>query len=473
MDNKENRQFYWEVKNFVGKKHDPISKQPASKPNLVENVKSVLNQNSLYRQSNFNPNLTSLNSVSQAINIINHTNHEGNPNCPAYTKNVHRNAFGIIKESISTLPRYSTIIQASLGQTQPSDSPPSGPIPGPTPVDPDRYDPDLDPDAERGYGPEEESGTDDVNKGRLSFEPSKEVDDIVGNLKRAYGMPSPINVSGAERSAAAAERNAAIRDANIAAEAERNRKKQKMLNAKTPEEKAAAMQDLRNFNDRTMRGSGENLGGAQVALKYASKAAENALPYGDRPISPFYKITRNQFKQEFGRDYDESGGANTANMRALENWKTNLPGRIREIESIEQSNAVHAAKIAEWKRIKDNKSLSKEEKLRLIELAGIRAKIENPIYKPRLSDYDVAPRPGEISPSGRPVKLPPGTGEFPTKREEEPLSASDLLALSIDQQKAELELIKKDPEYRKKLRDAEIARIQSQPGFLFKILKGQ
>jgi len=54
---------------------------------------------------------------------------------------------------------------------------------------------------------------------------------------------------------------------------------------------------------------------------------------GDKPISPFYRMTRNEFKSTLGRDFDESGGANTDNMRALINHQTNLGQRLHDIES--------------------------------------------------------------------------------------------------------------------------------------------
>ncbi len=71
---------------------------------------------------------------------------------------------------------------------------------------------------------------------------------------------------------------------------------------------------------------------SRVALRYQKKAQENALPLGERPISPFYNMTRNQFNSTFGRDFDESGGANTNNMMALRNNKNNLGQKLQDIE---------------------------------------------------------------------------------------------------------------------------------------------
>lgn len=52
----------------------------------------------------------------------------------------------------------------------------------------------------------------------------------------------------------------------------------------------------------------------------------------DKPISPFYRMTRNEFKSTLGRDFDESGGANPDNMRALLNHQSNLGQRLQDID---------------------------------------------------------------------------------------------------------------------------------------------
>lgn len=89
---------------------------------------------------------------------------------------------------------------------------------------------------------------------------------------------------------------------------------------------------LANLSVKTNQNNPSPSSQSRMALRYQKKAQENALPYGDRPISPFYKTTRNQFQNEFGRDFDTSGGANTSNMRALVNNQTNLGGKLTDIE---------------------------------------------------------------------------------------------------------------------------------------------
>ena len=74
---------------------------------------------------------------------------------------------------------------------------------------------------------------------------------------------------------------------------------------------------LRELSVRTNQNNPNSSSQSRIALRYQKKAEENALPLGERPLSPFYKTTRNQFQSEFGRDFDASGGSNTSNMVAL------------------------------------------------------------------------------------------------------------------------------------------------------------
>jgi hypothetical protein len=98
MDNKQNRQFYWEVKDFMGKPHSPTA--PASKPSdILSSAKNILEQKKTYRQSAYNPNITSLNNISQAIVSGQNANSKGTPNTPAHGKNIDGNAFRSLQET--------------------------------------------------------------------------------------------------------------------------------------------------------------------------------------------------------------------------------------------------------------------------------------------------------------------------------------------------------------------------------------
>jgi hypothetical protein len=140
----------------------------------------------------------------------------------------------------------------------------------------------------------------------------------------------------------------------------------------------------------------------KVALRYAKKAKENELPLGERPISPFYKTTRNQFRAEFGRDFDASGGATPANMRGLVNIKTDLAGRLNDIETGWQDKMAWEAQLKAGepftKRIAPNsKEFYQQEKQRMDATwkAKGRAENQNPVHNYRARDFDV---PGMVKP---------------------------------------------------------------------------
>lgn len=140
---------------------------------------------------------------------------------------------------------------------------------------------------------------------------------------------------------------------------------------------------------------------SKVALRYQKKAEENALPLGDRPISPFYQTTRNQFRAEFGRDFDASGGATPANMRGLVNIKTNLAGRLKDIESGWQDKMAWEAQLAAGQKYKNPFA-----KMAATLVAKTKAEQENPVHDYVASDFDVPEirRPGE--PEGTERTLP-------------------------------------------------------------------
>ena len=86
--------------------------------------------------------------------------------------------------------------------------------------------------------------------------------------------------------------------------------------------------DPGSFGEKFRDMSASEMGTISAAA--AKKEADKIR--GDKPISPFYRMTRNEFKSTLGRDFDESGGANTDNMRALLNHQSNLGQRLHDIE---------------------------------------------------------------------------------------------------------------------------------------------
>jgi hypothetical protein len=149
---------------------------------------------------------------------------------------------------------------------------------------------------------------------------------------------------------------------------------------------------LQSISDNALRSrsvtTGENNSPStqsKVALRYQKKYDENQLPLGDRPISPFYKTTRNQFRDEFGRDFDTSGRATPANMRGLVNIKTNLSGRLNDIETGWQDKMSWEAQLNAAEKNRGNLPAMLTSTL----AAKRKAEEDNPVYDYRASDFDV------------------------------------------------------------------------------------
>ena len=131
----------------------------------------------------------------------------------------------------------------------------------------------------------------------------------------------------------------------------------------------------------------------KVALRYLKKYEENQLPFEKRPISPFYKTTRNQFKAEFGRDFDASGGATPANMKGIVNIKNNLAGRLEDIEAGWQDKMSWEGQLSAG-----NKHKNLFARMASTLAAKRKAEEDNPVHDYVASDFDVPEirRPGEL-----------------------------------------------------------------------------
>ena len=93
MDNKQDRQFYWEVKQFMGNSQNPVPQEKKTSPSLVENIKNVLNKNELYRPTSFNPSISSPNTINNAIGAMEQSKNLGASHTAAHGSNVYGNAF--------------------------------------------------------------------------------------------------------------------------------------------------------------------------------------------------------------------------------------------------------------------------------------------------------------------------------------------------------------------------------------------
>jgi hypothetical protein len=92
MDNKQNRQFYWEVKQFLNTSPVPFAPKAAS---LKDSIGSVLKENSPYKQNNFVKDSGSVNTAKTTLGNHRKVELANLPSCAAYTKNGNTNPFNI------------------------------------------------------------------------------------------------------------------------------------------------------------------------------------------------------------------------------------------------------------------------------------------------------------------------------------------------------------------------------------------
>lgn len=115
MDNNKDRQFYWEVKDFMNKKANPQPSNP-SKPKITDAVKNVLEQNNPYIQKSFNNKSEYIPHVQKTISIVSETEKGYEQNCKALTKNKDVNAFQTTKtlnEALVNVPGQGFVLQPS------------------------------------------------------------------------------------------------------------------------------------------------------------------------------------------------------------------------------------------------------------------------------------------------------------------------------------------------------------------------
>jgi hypothetical protein len=92
MDNKQDRQFYWEVKDFMNKNPE-IATPSNQKSKVVDSVKQILEQNKLYKQSGFDAKSSAVNNVNSQLSAISKSENGYANNSPAYSKNNISNPF--------------------------------------------------------------------------------------------------------------------------------------------------------------------------------------------------------------------------------------------------------------------------------------------------------------------------------------------------------------------------------------------
>jgi len=97
MDNKQNRQFYWEVKDFMSSKK-PINENVKKPTRVVDSVKTILEQNKPYKQRVNGTDSNTVNGIRQALDQIQNNEKRFKPECKAFTKNMDTNPFRSLNE---------------------------------------------------------------------------------------------------------------------------------------------------------------------------------------------------------------------------------------------------------------------------------------------------------------------------------------------------------------------------------------
>lgn len=92
MDNKQDRQFYWEVKDFMNKNPE-VASPSNQKPKITDTVKQVLEQNKIYQTSNFNSQSNAVDITRSQLSSIHNSEKGYEKSCVAYTKNNISNPF--------------------------------------------------------------------------------------------------------------------------------------------------------------------------------------------------------------------------------------------------------------------------------------------------------------------------------------------------------------------------------------------
>jgi len=97
MDKKSDRQFYWEVKDFMTSKK-PINEQVKKPSRLVDSAKTILEENKPFKQQIHGSNSNTVNGIRQALDLIQNNEKRFKPECKAFTKNVDTNPFRSLNE---------------------------------------------------------------------------------------------------------------------------------------------------------------------------------------------------------------------------------------------------------------------------------------------------------------------------------------------------------------------------------------
>ena len=98
MDNKQNRQFYWEVKQFINGNNTPKAPE-VKKPSVKDAISGVLGENSVYKQTSFVPNTGTNDVVRSYLHTLGDSEKKNTPSSILFTKNSVANPFNLLNEA--------------------------------------------------------------------------------------------------------------------------------------------------------------------------------------------------------------------------------------------------------------------------------------------------------------------------------------------------------------------------------------
>jgi hypothetical protein len=104
MDNNKNKQFFWQVKDFMTKNNNPAPKPKQN--SLLNTVTNVMNSSknvgtpNIYEARNGIVNGSSQvkNSVSNVLNTVKNSNDKQKASCAGYSNNITSNPFNLFKK---------------------------------------------------------------------------------------------------------------------------------------------------------------------------------------------------------------------------------------------------------------------------------------------------------------------------------------------------------------------------------------
>jgi len=113
MDNKKDRKFYWEVKDFMFNQTAPNSKKAA--PDMKDTVKSILEQNQAFKQKINGANNTTIQSIGQAISLF-ESKQKSYSSKAEHAKNVDTNPFRQLNEAQTTWAAIKNLFSSGTQQ---------------------------------------------------------------------------------------------------------------------------------------------------------------------------------------------------------------------------------------------------------------------------------------------------------------------------------------------------------------------